>query len=202
MIIVSKIKSTIDYAQFYKDLIKLDGFKPWLRSFKDLHSSLNSETNINYKQLRILDCILVIAIRTEVLIRSICQERHNLIDFSFKKLFHKLMVKLTDNNLDYNITKTLCEIHQKWDVSCKDFNELDTNDDIFQEIRVIPKPNNWNELMLYNLKNILKFVTSRNYFAHYSFKDDEINSPKSELATEILTSCIESIVIIQGYTEI
>jgi len=186
----------INYEEAYNKLISHESFKPWLRSFKDLHSSLNPIGDLDYNQLRVLDCLLVITIRTEVVIRSICERKYSITEnFSLMNLFKKLKEKLKNESKEYKMLDFIYENKKKTRVENATAN-------IFQIVNDNQRPKKLNKLIHENSKSILKFLISRNYFAHKSYIDEEINKSDSKLATEILTSCVESLIIIQGYTEL
>lgn len=65
--------------------------------------------------------------------------------------------------------------------------------DIFENIDRCSVGKAWSPSMKYSFAQLLKFVTSRNYFAHHSYKDDELNLSVNTLPREVLTSCLYSV---------
>lgn len=181
-----KIKS-VDLEQCYERLQVLDGFYPWARAFYDLHEGLNSKSLIELAQPRILDNLLVLTIRTEILIGAINHERtgHDkdtltavyenlaiLFDGEPKRIIEKLkkLTKLNGRpeNLFWQINGFLDE--KKLTDDKKDF-----------------------------FKNIMYFIAARNYFAHHSYKDDELDHHMNQICGDVLKACLYSVLYMHVY---
>jgi len=176
----------------YANLCEIDSFAPWIRSFSGMHKSINHKSIIDFKQPRIIDFLIVMTIRTEIVIRDMYIHRldkkdspDNLFDV-FKGIARALK--------DQERAKVLESLYS--DRAKTKLNDKPEN--IFTNIEAIKQKDGWNEEMMYFYKQILKFVTSRNYFAHHSYKDESINSRQSNIAADVLKSCIQSLVFLDS----
>lgn len=188
-----KIKS-IDLAQCYERLQALDGFYPWARAFYDLHEGLNSTSQIELAQSRVLDNLLVLTIRTEILIRAISHQgtgkyEKTLVDIfkNFESLF-----------IDEKPKKVMSHIRDK---KVLEMTELYSRpEDSFDRINDLVDKKNWSNEQKNFLKSMMYFVTARNYFAHHSFKDNEFSYHTNQICGDVLKACLYSVVYIHGYT--
>jgi hypothetical protein len=175
--------------EIYKRLTQYDEFKPWNRAFKELHKSLAINGRIDFNQTRIIDYLLIITIRTEVFVRAACKENFKIDERDLKKIFCKLASKFNECKKENSL---FCVVFEE-------FNNLttlyDTPEKMFDKIEKYQKKKNWNDEILLCFKPIMKFITARNYFAHHCYKDDEINR-RDETAEKILSSCVETVLII------
>lgn len=186
----SEIK-TFGYAsnldEVYERLCKISSFSPWMRSFTDLHNSINKKGIIDFKQPRILDYLIVMTTRTEIVIRSIfTQYCHKEAPSEMSKLFSELATVVRGKSA----AKTLSCLHNDWHKTKLN----DKPDEIFERIDAIQDKNGWSSESMYFYKQILRFVTSRNYFAHHSYKDAVINRRNGTVTTSVLKSCVQSLV--------
>lgn len=181
--------------EIYERLAQYDEFKPWNRAFNELHKSLDMNGHIDFKQTRIIDYLLIITIRTEIIVRAYCKERFEIKDRDLKNIFCKLASKFNECRKENSL---FCIIYEE-------FNKLTelsgTPEKIFDKIEEYPKKRTWNNEILSCFKTIMRFVTARNYFAHHCYKDDEVNENTSDTAGKIITSCIETIFIIDKATQ-
>jgi hypothetical protein len=174
----------------YDQLNEYPSFEPWVRSFSDLHKSINKSEDITLVQPRLLDTLLVMTIRTEVLIRTM------LLDLSgkqepddLKDVFRELSVFLIDESAKI----VLIAVAENSDLT----RLQDRPESMFDRIEnnKIGKKT-WSNKQKLFFKVALKFVTSRNYFAHHYYKDHEFNTHTNKICGEILTSCIQTILFI------
>jgi len=178
-----------DLTNVYVRLCDIEGFEPWNRSFLEIHKSLNKNSIIQFKQPRILDYLIVISIRTEIVIRGMfCKYIQKEDPTDLRKVFSGLVAALKNEMA----TKVLLSLNNDWKVT--KLNEKP--EEIFARIDSIKSIKGWSKESLHFYKQILKFVTSRNYFAHHSYKDDCINSGTSLITAEVLKSCIQSLVFL------
>lgn len=178
-------------SEIYERLVQYDEFKPWNRAFKELHKSLCMNGYIDFRQTKSIDYLLIITIRTEILIGSIC----GCDDRDIKKILINLRERF---NAGTKCRALFCHITNR-DILKK--TRLDEKPgDMFVQIESETKPNGWSDEQFHCFKSILKFVTARNYFAHHCYKDDEINKKTNDTAGKIITSCIETIFIIDKAT--
>lgn len=183
-----------DPESVYKRLVKHESFWPWLRAFTDLHRSLDSSKPISFQQPRILDHLLVVAIRTEILIRSLISEIFAGADpRKFREVFNRLSQKFPEKSSERSILGTVAD-KANWELT-----ELSGKpQDIFGSIDVLTRKEKWSKTKHEVFTSILRFVTARNYFAHHSFKDESLNNQVSDLAGRVLISCVESVVYIDS----
>jgi len=176
----------------YASLCEIDSFAPWLRSFSGMHKSINHKSIIDFKQPRIIDFLIVMTIRTEIIIRDMY-------------IYHLKKKDSPDHLFDVFKGFARALMDKKW---AKVFESLhsdkartklnDKPENLFSNIDSIKHKDGWNEEMMCFYKQILKFVTSRNYFAHHSYKDEYINSSQSSIAADVLKSCIQSLVFLDS----
>lgn len=176
----------------YANLSEIDSFAPWIRSFSGMHKSINHKFIIDFKQPRIIDFLIVMTIRTEIVIRDMYIHRLEKKD-SPDNLFDVLK-GIAGALKDKKRAKVLESLHN--DKAKTKLNDKPEN--IFINIEAIKQKDGWNEEMMCFYKQILKFVTSRNYFAHHSYKDESINSSQSSIAADVLKSCIQSLVFLDS----
>lgn len=171
----------------YEKLYQIRGFDTWIRSFHDLHQSLNnSDTqSATFKQSRMVDSLIVMAVRTEIVLREmyrpILQDQSDeaIVDF-----LRKLQPNLAF--VEKKFLETCCnEITGRTKLN-------DRPEEIFSEINSLA-PKNWSKQKIYFMHAILKFITARNYFVHHAYKDDDLNFQTSQLAAEILKSLLATL---------
>lgn len=186
----------VDFLEVYKRLSTFDGFWPWIRSFKDLHNNINSSGVIKFQQSRVLDYLIIITIRTEILIRSVYRKVTNSDDpKDLSNLFGLLSDQFPEDSDARRMFGTIAD-KENWKLT-----ELSSKpNDIFHEIEEVKNKKNWNKTMLHCFKTILRFIVSRNYFAHHSYIDEEINSNISLVANKVIVSCVESAIVLDYYT--
>ncbi len=175
----------------YSRLIEQEGFLPWIRAFKDLQDSINKrdhERLIQFRQTRILDYLLIITIRTEILIGSIsgCDDRN------IKKVFEELEKRFCDGSKERCLFSQIAKRYSK-KTSLKN-----KPTEIIGKIEKLPFIERifYTHEVFHCYKSILTFITFRNYFAHHCYKDDEINHQLSETAGKIMCSCAETVFIV------
>lgn len=185
-----------DYlSEIYERLVQYDEFKPWNRAFKELHKSLAMNGRMDFRQTKVIDYLLIITIRTEILVRTYCKEKFEIKDRDLDNIFCKLASKFNECKKENSL---FCVIYEE-------FNKLTelsgTPEKMFDKIEKYPKKKTWNNETLSCFKSVMKFATARNYFAHHCYKDDEINENTSDTAEKIITSCIETVFIIDKATQ-
>lgn len=175
----------------YERLCEISSFSPWMRSFADLHKSINRKGILDFKQPRILDYLIIMTTRTEIVIRSLftqysCKEAPS----EMSKLFSELAIAVRSKSG----AKTLGCLHNDWHKTKLN----DKPDEIFEKVDAITDKNGWSSESMYFYKQILRFVTSRNYFAHHSYKDKIINSRNGMVTAAVLKSCVQSLVYLDA----
>lgn len=184
---INKWLKGINLETIYLELESLDSFYPWIRGFYDLHEALNGKKHIHLVQPRILDNLLVLTIRTEIIIKDLLLSKFSCQEGDLRKVFMKLS-EYIDNNEAKAILKSVTD-KQNWKMT-----ELrDRPEDIFEKVDICSVGKSWSSNQKYFFSQILKFVTSRNYFAHHYYKDDELNEQISELCRSVLTSCLHTV---------
>lgn len=175
--------------EIYDQLNKHQSFEPWIRSFSDLHKSINKKSDITLVQPRVLDTLLVMTIRTEVLIRTM------LLELSGKKEpdnFGSVIRELSVLLIDDSAKKVL--------IAVADNNELaelrERPELIFNKTENSNIGKKWSKKQKYFFKVILKFIASRNYFAHHYYKDHEFVTRNTDICREVLISCLQTILFI------
>lgn len=185
-----------DANRVYARLAKHDSFWPWIRAFSDLHSQLRHTKPTKplvFKQPRVLDRLLVLAVRTEILIRAFFRAaaRHEEPDL-LRKVFGGLLDKLPCKSAARTV---FSEVVKNW----KQTQLYDKPEAIFGRIDCIP--GDTREIQTHMIKSILRYATARNYFAHHSFKDGLINRQVEDLPGEILVSCLETVVYMESVVQ-
>ena len=182
-----------DAKHTYARLITHESFWPWIRAFYDLHAQLvttSSTKPLVFRQPRILDHLLVLAIRTEILIRAFFRTTDQSEEpRELRLVFDRFSKKLTNGSQERKILGAVSDLKnwRKTELSGKP-------DEIFKNIDQIPLNNKWSKFQHHIFLSILRFVTARNYFAHHSFKDGALNRHIGELPKQILVSCLESVI--------
>jgi len=180
---------TIDIAQTYHRLANNDSFPPWIRAFSDMHKGINSQESIKLVQPRIQDCLLVLTIRTEILIRSLYANKVNKPDPNdLKQLLHDFSVLISNDPAAETVFNAVSN-STAWKLTTL----RDRPEEIFHKIERQSVDKKWSDEQKFFYESILKFVTARNYFAHHSYKDDELNSSVSKLSANVLKACIYSL---------
>lgn len=173
--------------QVFESLYLIAGFDAWLRAFHDLHLSINTQNKIpiNFTQDRIVDALIIMSVRTEIVLREIFRSViQNKSDESITAFLKEVQNYLND------FTANILETSRN---EIKNTTKLNTQPvDLFEKTNKL-KPKNFGKEKNYFLHSILKFITARNYFAHHSYKDDEINFKTSAIAAEILKSLISTL---------
>ena len=189
-----------DAKSVYARLAKQDSFWPWIRAFSDLHNQLRHTSPTKplvFKQPRVLDRLLVLAVRTEILIREFFitaaknEENQNL-----KGIFREFSNMLPPASAAQIILSEVSE--------CSNWKQTRLHkkpEEIFGNIDSIPRNTRWGEFQHHIIKSILRFATARNYFAHHSFKDGLINRQVEELPRGILVSCLETAIFVESVVQ-
>ena len=69
---------------------------------------------------------------------------------------------------------------------------------LFSKLSSCNTGKNWSNEQKYFFEQIFKFITSRNYFAHHYYKDEELNDQVNSLARDVLVSCLNSLLYISA----
>ncbi|EPE4802307.1 hypothetical protein ACSI5G_003212 [Vibrio vulnificus] len=186
----------VNLIGLYSELENLNSFYPWIRSFYDLHKSINNKDSIHLVQPRIIDFLIVFTIRTEVLIRDLIYTRFSYENYNLKDVFSYISNKIKDK-FDRNTISSVSD-KSNWDMTVL----RNKPEDIFEKIHKCSVGKCWPKNRKYFFVQILKFVTSRNYFAHHSYKDDDLNFHANELSREVLTSCLFSVLYITSVSNL
>ncbi|MEG1313553.1 MAG: hypothetical protein RSD40_04485 [Bacilli bacterium] len=189
----------LQIESIFEILSTLETSQVWIRKFCELHQEIQStKKRIRFDYPLIVDSLLVLTIRTESilkerveflsnkhvdLLKDVFEELAKYVDDKDKKVF--LNVKTTiDANKNINLTK------------------LENKPaDIFSSINQLKLPNHLCKSRQHFLKSILIFITSRNYFAHHYYKDNELNYITSSLGKEVLSACLMTIIFSLGATK-
>lgn len=172
-------------------LIQIPGFDAWMRAFHDLHHTLNAQNSqpATFKQDRIVDALIVMSVRTEVVLREmfrpILQEQSDETIVNFLK---KVAIQLPEK--EKKVLETCCSETNKRTKLNKRPSEMFAEIDDFL-------PQKWQKNNIHFLHATLKFITARNYFAHHAYKDDELNRGTSKLASEVLQSLLATLLFFQ-----
>jgi len=176
----------------YGRLCEINSFAPWIRSFSDMHKSINNKSIIYFKQPRMLDYMIVMTTRTEIVIRDMYLKYLSKEDTPDNLL--QVLKELAMAIKDKKRAKVLEALGNDWAKT-----KLNTKpEDMFATINSIEIKKGWNEEMLCFYKQILKFVTSRNYFAHHSYKDEAINTSRSNVTSDGLKACVQSLIFLDS----
>ena len=172
----------------FESFSKIQGFYPWVRSLYDLHETMKWDGEVDFSHSRIIDCLIVASVRTEIVVRERLRVRFkDSSGFNADDKLSKILSYIGDHvgGKDRRILKT---VESKFNST-----RLDSRpEDIFSEIDSIGCKN-WPKRDSLFLKSILKFVCARNYFAHHAYKDEDFDSVTSELAAETLMSLVETL---------
>ena len=172
----------------FKQLSHHKSFWPWARAFYDMHNSLKTDAPNTFKQPRIIDSLIVITIRTEIVIRSIFSTVDSNVPNDLKELIRKIPDNVTVTPNERKML--LSAAGENWYLTDLRHQPID----IFKDIDACQTGKNcWGHNVRSIFKQILKFVTARNYFAHNFHKDDDLNYQTSDLAGDILKACIDSL---------
>jgi len=182
--------STWDYTcteSEFARLYQIAGFDSWMRAFYDMHQALQNmlRKSVTFKQERIVDGLIVLAVRTEIVLRE---------------MLRPVLQSKSDESIKGFLNKASCHLSQDTKIvlqtCCNQIAEVtklyDKPTDIFARIDQ-ECPKNWSSEHIHFLQAILKFITARNYFAHHAYKDADLNSPTSKLAEHILKSLIATL---------
>lgn len=191
----------------FEQLFQVQGFDSWVRSFYDLHQELNDKMRpkATFKLSRILDKLLVMSVRTEIVLREMLRPTlGSQSDEPLPQLLKRIK-ELTPAPILKEVLGEYCR-HVKKDKSLTKLNQKPEN--LFQNIDAISVPcsnpdgkeKTCSEEKTYFLRSILKFITARNYFAHHSYKDDELDIKTSLLSKEILESLISTILFFNRHS--
>ena len=183
----------VDINCIYNTLIPLDGFDSWIHSFHDLHSAINVKDGIiMLSQPRILDNLLVITIRTEIVLRSLYTDISSQEDIEDLQDVLKGYSEIDNVTQEFKGVMLTLSGGESWELT-----KLQTRPEtIFQNIENSIIGKKWPPLKRYFFHSLLKFITSRNYFAHHSYKDNELNDQVSELAGEVLVACLHTLLYV------
>lgn len=176
----------VELKTLYYELEQLNSFYPWVRSFYDLHESINNKDSIHLVQPRVIDFLLTFTIRTEVLIRDLVHHKYSYEEYSFKDVLSYLSKEI-ESDVDRDILRLVTDKNN--------FNMTllgDKPEDIFEKIDKCKVGKNWSKDKKDTFSQLLKFIASRNYFAHHSYKDEELNLHVNELPRLVLKSCLFS----------
>lgn len=186
--------SDYNLDETYDCLNSLDSFNPWMRSFYDLHELINTKTNeVRFTQPRIIDCLLIFTIRTEIIIRDIFRKLSgdNEPDL-LSELFNRFPRFINDS-------QSSCVFTAVSDRSNFSLTELRCRpEDIFSKINDCKVGKKWSNNQRYFFSQLLKFISSRNYFAHHSYKDGELNNHVNTLCRDVFVSCLHSVIYISS----
>lgn len=192
---IDKLLDKQDLGSWYNELELLPSFYPWIRSFHDLHYTLNSKSNVHLVQPRILDNLLVLTIRTEILIKSILLNKYAESEDDLKKAIKLLAAHVAD-------TKSKVVYEAITGKDCWDLTSLrHTPEDIFHKIDSVSVGQRWSKEQRYFLTQTLKFIASRNYFAHHSYKDGDMNDQSSSQSRTVLISCLHTVLYVYASTK-
>ena len=183
--------SHVDMTTIYSFLESMNSFGPWIRGFYDLHALINKKGDVKLVQPRIIDNLLVLSIRTEIVIRevysSLCGKNE---PDDLQKVF-LYFPELMGDGESACVFKAVADL-KNWRLTAL----RERPENIFEKVDSCNVGKSWSKEQRYFFKQILKFVTSRNYFAHHSYKDDDLNIHVNELCRNVLVSCLHSVLYI------
>lgn len=139
-----------------------------------------------------MDYMIVMTTRTEIVIRDMYLKYLSKEDAP-SKILHVLK-ELAMATKDKKRAKVLEALGNDWDKTMLNAKP----EDMFATINSIESKKGWNEEMMCFYKQILKFVTSRNYFAHHSYKDEAINTSRSNVTANVLKACVQSLIFLDS----
>ena len=190
----------VDVKSIYARLTKHDSFWPWIRAFSDLHRQLVSTSATKplvFRQPRILDHLLVVAVRTEIVIRAFYKTAANKEEDRYLQNILCDFSKMLPPGSTARVVLSEISKSSKW----KQTGLHGKPEEIFANIDSIPRDAPWSGIQYHMIKSILRFATARNYFAHHSFKDGLMNTKVDSLPKEILVSCLETLVYIESVVQ-
>lgn len=180
----------IELPSIYSELYKLQTFNSWIVSFTTLHESIQNKTNlVSFNDEITINALMTMTIRTEIILKEYVEKKIGSFINDLKDVFKILS--------DLNNSKILKEISNKYPSTRLDERPVS----LFQKINSLNQIKNWKKNDFEILKYMLKFITSRNYFAHHYYLDKEIGFSSSELAREILESSLITLVVIIVFNE-
>lgn len=178
--------------EVFDSLIQVLGFDAWIRAFHDLHQSINKQTKhpVSFKQKRIVDALIVMAVRTEIVLREMFRSALNATsDASIVDFLKAIKIYVADEKqkiIGEALSKSNSEstkLHQR-------------PEELFCKIEKIAF-NKWSKEDIFSLHVLLKFILARNYFAHHAYKDLDLNIQTSEVAKEILESLLATLLFFE-----
>ena len=184
----------------YTRLAKHESFWPWIRAFSDLHDErghTSSSKPLVFRQPRVLDHLLVFAIRTEILIREFFRTANQSEEGrELRLVFNEFSKKLPDGSKERSILGTISDksTWKKTELSGKP-------EEIFENIDRIPRKKKWNKSQHHIFLSILRFVATRNYFAHHFYVDKALSNIADELTGKIVDSCLESVIYMDSVVQ-
>ena len=181
------------YTQIYDYLKSFGSFSPWIRGFYDLHKSINNKTHIQLIQSRVIDNLLLISIRTEIVIREIFSSISNEPSPDDLRTIFLGLPKFIQDDISASVFNRISD-NANWKLT--KLNER--SEDIFYKLSSCNTVKNWSNEQKYFFEQIFKFITSRNYFAHHYYKDEELNDQVNSLARDVLVSCLNSLLYISA----
>lgn len=181
------------YTQIYDYLKSFGSFSPWIRGFYDLHKSINNKTHIQLIQSRVIDNLLLISIRTEIVIREIFSSISNEPSPDDLRTIFLGLPKFIQDDISSSVFNRISD-NANWKLT--KLNER--SEDIFSKLSSCNTGKNWSNEQKYFFEQIFKFITSRNYFAHHYYKDEELNDQVNSLARDVLVSCLNSLLYISA----
>ncbi len=189
-----------DVKGAYGRLVEYDSFWPWIRAFSDVHHKqvpTSPKKPLVFRQPRILDRLLVLAVRTEILIRAFFRTAVKPEEpRSLRLVFGGFLENLSPSSMARSI---LSEVSEKsnWDKS-----ELfGKPDEIFARIEGLAGNDRWSEIQHHIFRSILRFNAARNHFAHHSYKDRSMNTRIETLPGEILISCLDTVIYMESVVQ-
>ena len=148
-------KKTADLYEIFKQLSHYDSFWPWARSFHDMHKSLNTTGLVVYQQPRIIDYLIILTIRTEIVIRTIfadwCTEE---TPSDLKNLIKQASNSTSINDNEKRMLISIAG--NDWQLT--DLRTMPEN--IFQKIDDCETGLSWGKEVRFIFKQILKFGCS------------------------------------------
>lgn len=173
--------------------LKLQTSEVWARIFVQLHESIHSNQIIRFDTPLILDSLLVLTIRTESILKERLEKLSGESTDLLKDVFQKLAPYSNhkNNKVLTNIQTLMARDRELTRLSNKPH-------DILDKVKFAEMPKNLDQCSQHFIRAILKVITLRNYFAHHSYKDDELSSINSPLGRETLEACLTTIIFVLG----
>ncbi len=188
--------TTDKVTEIYNKLEQHDCFDPWIRAFYDLHQNINRIQEIEFIQPRVLDNLLIITIRTEIILGEIYSKYTNQENPNDMKAIFKKLSAIVISNSQAKLVLEKIVLDKNWKLT----QLRDKPENIFEKIDSCIVEENLNQEQEYFFRCILRFVASRNYFAHHSYKDDELSSHINKLCSDVLIACVHTILYINRIT--